>query len=156
MATPSWQVLHDLITRDIELSEQCLQLLNEERSALDSRDYTRFQQILSEKQPLLALLEQHSRDRSQQLADLGLTSDADALQTLQQQAPETARQWQQLTTLWQQCQEQNQRNSKAVQRTRLVVDQLLGILRGQQTAAPTYDQQGTTHSGGSGRSIGSA
>lgn len=156
MTHPGWQAVADLIDQDISLSQQFVSLLQGEREALDQRDYQRFQQLLAEKQPLLALLEQHSQQRKQQLQAMGLETEAATLELLQQQSPATADKWRQLEKLWLQCQQLNNDNQQAVQRTQKTVQQLLGILRGKDTSTQTYDQQGSTRNSGGGRSISNA
>ena len=63
--------LLDLFTRDIGTAEQLLELIDSEFQVLGDRDLPRLQTILTEKLPLLGLLDQHGRERSQLLTSLG-------------------------------------------------------------------------------------
>ena len=56
--------LLDLFTNDIGTAEQLLELIDSEFQALTERDLPRLDSLLSEKQPLLALLQQHGNERS--------------------------------------------------------------------------------------------
>ena len=51
--------LLDLFTNDIGTAKQLLELIDSEFQALTERDLPRLDSLLSEKQPLLAVLQQH-------------------------------------------------------------------------------------------------
>ncbi|ERI52085.1 hypothetical protein N878_05365, partial [Pseudomonas sp. EGD-AK9] len=74
--------LLDLFTTDIGTAEQLLELIDAEFQALTERDLPRLDSLLSDKQPLLALLQQHGGERSRLLLAAGLSADRDGLGAL--------------------------------------------------------------------------
>jgi flagellar biosynthesis/type III secretory pathway chaperone len=77
------------------------------------------------------------------------------LEAAKQQAPVVSKAWSQLADIWQQCQEMNAVNERIAQRSRLVVNQLLDTLRGDQQQK-IYTANGDTQQSGLGRRISSA
>jgi flagella synthesis protein FlgN len=158
MATANeyWTQLEQTLLGDIPFTEQLLALLQQERSKLEQRQYDGYQQLISDKQLLLAQLEQHASERRQLLAAAGFEDEAAALVALDKQAPIIANAWRKLSEQWQQCQQLNEINERIAKRTRLVVGQILDILRGQNNQAKLYTKQGDARNSGGGRSITSA
>jgi flagella synthesis protein FlgN len=151
-----WLDLRTSFEKDFSINQQLLELLNREREALENRDYGTFQKIISDKLPLLKLLEQHSSSRQKQFKESGFNSEEEALMAAEQQAPEIAKLWRQLGEQWQQCQQLNQVNEKVAQRTKLVVGKLLDILRGENSQNKIYTPKGDTIGSATGRTITSA
>jgi flagellar biosynthesis protein FlgN len=67
--------LLDQLTDDIGIAGQLLELTDQEFTALSERDLAGLESILAKKQPLLALLGQHSTQRSQWLIGQQLSAD---------------------------------------------------------------------------------
>ena len=151
-----WAQLDNTFQQDIPATDQLLALLQRERKALEQRDYEEFQQIINDKQPLLALLQSHAATRQQLLTAAGFDSESNTLNAVQQQAPLVAKAWHTLSAQWARCQELNEVNERIAKRTRLVVGQILDLMRGQQGQARLYTDKGNTSSGGGGRTITSA
>lgn len=159
MTTPTahdWSLLDQLLQRDAVSSEQLLNLLLDERKALESRDYAQFEALVAPKKQLVEQLEQNQGIRQQHLRQLGFSTDIDALQAAQNRAPEVASRWQATAELWHECQTANQVNEQICRRTRLIVERTLDILRGQHEQSTTYDARGSAQRTGSGRTISSA
>lgn len=151
-----WNGLNTTFEQDIPATAQLLDLLQNERKALENRDYKEFQELIGQKQKVLALLENHSTIRQQLLHNAGFTDEASTLKAAEQQAPNIAKSWKKLGKQWANCQELNEINERIAKRTRLVVDQILDMLRGQNKQEKLYDVKGYTHNTSSGRSITSA
>jgi flagella synthesis protein FlgN len=151
-----WARLEATFKQDIPTTVELLDILQQERKALEERHYSDFQQILDSKHRLLMQLEDHAAARQQLLADAGLNDEPSTLTLAAQQAPGVANAWRKLGTQWTRCQELNEINERIARRTRLVVGQILDLLRGQQGEARLYTGQGQTRSNGAGRSITSA
>jgi flagellar biosynthesis/type III secretory pathway chaperone len=157
MPTPhDWSLLSQLLQRDAVSSTQLRDLLQEERKALETRDYALFETLIAPKQQLIGQLEQNHVVRQQHLRQMGFDSDSAALQAAHAQAPAVAEHWQAAAALWQECQSASQINDQICRRTRLVVERVLDVLRGQHSQSATYDASGIAQRGGSGRPIGSA
>jgi flagellar biosynthesis/type III secretory pathway chaperone len=151
-----WSLLNQLLQRDTANAEQLLSVLHEERSALESRNYTLFETLVVPKQQLIGQLEQNLAVRQQHLRQLGFHNDGDALTAARKHAPAVAKCWHTAADLWQQCQTASQVNEQICRRTRLVVERVLDVLRGQHSQSATYDASGAAERTGSGRTISSA
>ncbi|MCU1715787.1 flagella synthesis protein FlgN [Pseudomonas sp. 5P_3.1_Bac2] len=137
--------LLELFTQDIGSAEQLLELIETEFQALNARDLSELQSILSAKIPLLALLEQHGKLRSQLLAKLNLSADRDGIcalaaqSSLGEQLLEAA---DQLHNLLEQCQSANLRNGRLIRTGQSSTSSMLNILRGSELPS-LYDSTGT-------------
>jgi flagella synthesis protein FlgN len=137
--------LLDLFTSDIGTAEQLLELIDNEFQALSERDLTRLDSLLSEKQPLLTLLQQHGSERSRLLQDAGLSADRDGLTALAGNSSvgdQLLERSEALSTLLQRCQEGNLRNGRLIRANQASVRSVLGILRGGETPG-LYDSRGS-------------
>lgn len=151
-----WTELHTVFNKDIPATAQLLTLLQNERKALETRNYEEFQDIIGKKQSLLTSLENHSQIRQQLLQNAGFKDEAATLKAADQHAPIVANAWRLLGEQWASCQELNEINERIASRTRLVVSQILDLLRGQNTKEKLYDGKGNTNNSSAGRSITSA
>jgi flagellar biosynthesis/type III secretory pathway chaperone len=151
-----WSLLHQLLQRDTTTSEQLHNLLLEERKALESRDYATFATLVTPKTQLVKQLEQNLTVRRQHLRQMGLNTDLDALQAARTSAPAVATCWESAAALWENCQNASQVNDQICQRTRLVVERTLDVLRGEHSQGATYNASGAAERSGSGRTISSA
>ena len=136
--------LLDLFTRDIGTAEQLLELIDSEFQALGERDLPRLQSILTEKLPLLGLLEQHGRERSQLLASLNLSPDRAGLQALAAQSSQgelLLERGDHLSNLLERCQTANLRNGRLIRSSQASANSMLNILRGNETPS-LYDSRG--------------
>jgi len=137
--------LLDLFTTDIGTAEQLLELIDAEFQALSERDLPRLDGLLNDKQPLLALLQQHGNERSRLLQSAGLTADRDGLNALaanSAQGEQLLARSEDLSNLLQRCQEANLRNGRLVRANQASVRSVLGILRGGETPG-LYDSRGS-------------
>ena len=151
-----WHQLAQSFKQDIPTTQTLLELLKKEKEALETRDYETFKQGIQRKAELLNQLETNASQRQQHLTEAGIADQDKALALLDQQAPMVASSWRNLASLWQQCQELNEVNDRIAKRTKLVVGQLLDILRGQNGHSHLYDAKGDAKTGNSGREITSA
>lgn len=135
-----------LFNDDIDSAEQLLELIDNEFQALGERDLVRLQSILENKQPLLALLDQHGQARSQLLLSLQLSADKAGLQALAErstQGAELLERGEQLHALLERCQAGNLRNGRLIRSSQASTSSILGILRGGETPS-LYDSRGST------------
>lgn len=136
--------LLDLFTRDIGTAEQLLELIDTEFQVLSDRDLPRLQSILTEKLPLLALLQQHGKERSQLLTNIGLSPDRAGLQALAAQSSQgelLLERGDQLNALLERCQTANLRNGRLIRSSQASANSMLNILRGNETPS-LYDSRG--------------
>jgi len=140
------QTLLDLFTQDIDAAGQLLELIDREFQALSERNLDQLQGLLDSKQPLLVLLDQHGRARTQLLQALQLSPDSQGLQQLAAQSslgPQLLTQAEQLGGLLQRCQEGNLRNGRLIRSSQASNQSVLRILRGNDTPN-LYDSRGST------------
>ena len=151
-----WSELDQSLQHDFSLGQQLRDVLEQERQTLENRQYEQFEQLLQGKQQLLAQLEQGGNARRQWLAKRGFADDASALRLVKLQAPAVAEQWQAAAEQWRDCQHANQVNEQICNRTRVVVERVLDILRGQPGQGSTYDAKGISKHMFNGRTISNA
>lgn len=137
--------LLDLLTADIGTAQRLLELLDSEFTALGERDLSRLDALLGDKQPLLALLQQHGSERSRLLQNAGLSADRDGLAELAARSEighELLARSDELSTQLQRCQEANLRNGRLIHANQASLGSVLGILRGGETPG-LYDSRGS-------------
>jgi flagella synthesis protein FlgN len=137
--------LLELFTLDIGTAEQLLELIDTELQALSDRDLPHLQNILTDKLPLLSVLDQHSKQRSQLLASLNLSADRAGLQSLAAQSSQgdlLLERGDELNTLLERCQAANLRNGRLIRSSQASAHSMLGILRGNETPS-LYDSRGS-------------
>ncbi|MGE8451341.1 MAG: flagellar protein FlgN, partial [Pseudomonadales bacterium] len=120
--------LLDLFIADIGTAEQLLELIDNEFQALTERDLPRLDTLLNEKQPLLALLQQHGNDRSRLLQSAGLSADQEGLSALAGKSSvgdQLLARSEELSTLLQRCQEANVRNGRLIRANQASVRSVL-------------------------------
>ena len=151
-----WSELQATFQEDIRATGQLEDVLVHERAALEHRDYKTFQALASQKHGLLGLLERHAVARQQRLQQAGFRYVCSTLHSADEEAPQVAQTWRELGEQWKHCQELNEVNERIAQRTRLVVNHMLDMLRGRQSQGNIYTQSGGTKSTGYGQRITSA
>jgi len=137
-------LLH-LFNDDIGTAQQLLELIDAEFQALSERDLPRLENILTNKQPLLAQLDRHGGERSRLLAGLQLSVDRAGLQALaarSAQGAELLARGDQLSALLERCQTANLRNGRLIRANQASIGSVLGILRGGETPG-LYDSRGS-------------
>jgi flagella synthesis protein FlgN len=137
--------LLELFTLDIGTADQLLELIDTEFQALSDRDLPHLQSILADKLPLMSVLDQHSKQRSQLLASLSLSADRTGLQTLAAQSSQgelLLERGDELNTLLERCQAANLRNGRLIRSSQASAQSMLGILRGNDTPS-LYDSRGS-------------
>lgn len=154
--SPDWSLFDQALQQDISHSEHLLTVLLNERKALETREYGNLEQLITEKKSWVDRLETNAAQRRQWLSQHSLNDDFAALNAVRQQAPEVAAHWEAAAAAWRECQTANQVNEQICRRTRLVVERVLDILRGQTAPATTYDASGQSQRSQKGRTISSA
>ncbi len=154
--TPNWSLFDYALQQDIAHGEQLLSILQQERLALESRDYNDLENLIARKKQLVEQLENNAAQRRRWLTQHGMSNDFAALDAAKMQAPDVVKRWEAAATIWRECQTANQVNDQICRRTRLVVENVLNILRGQNATAATYDAKGLSQRAQDGRVISNA
>ncbi|EXF45435.1 FlgN family protein [Pseudomonas sp. BAY1663] len=137
--------LLDQLTDDIGIAGQLLELTDQEFTALSERDLAGLESILAKKQPLLALLGQHSSQRSQWLIGQQLSADRAGLEALAARSEKGAailEQAQLLEATLEACRSANERNGRLIRANQSAVGDMLGILQGKNETPSLYDNRG--------------
>lgn len=151
-----WSLFDQALQHGIAHSEQLIAVLQLERKALETRDYANLETLIGQKKSWVEALEKNATERKNWLSTNGLPNDFDALVAVKEQAPTVAIHWETAASLWRECQTANQLNEQICRRTRLVVERVLDILRGQHAQSATYDAKGVSQRGQPGRTISNA
>ena len=141
------EALLQQLNGDIDIAQQLLELAEQEFQALSERDLAKLEGILSQTQPLLALLGQHGGLRSQWLSEQGLSSDRAGLQQLAAKSALGTRILEQadsLETALNACRAANERNGRLIRANRAAVGSMLEILQGSNATPDLYDNRGGT------------
>ncbi len=135
------------LTDDIGTARQLLELSHAEYQALAERNLAELEQLLSQKQALLALLTQHGSLRSQALADAQLSADRSGLEAYAKRStvgPAILTQASELEATLEACRAANERNGKLIRANRTAVGTLLQVLHGGNQTPDLYDRRGAT------------
>jgi len=143
------------------LLESLVSVLEQENDALKSNNSTQLESVVQTKVELLQAIEANAMERSECLSSLGHTPDDSGINTWLQQLNEKGRSeqkinWLTLKNTLESCKNANAVNGKIVHRSQRQVEQLLGIMRGQQHNQKIYDQSGGQSAVLSNRSIAQA
>jgi flagella synthesis protein FlgN len=143
------RTLLSTIEAEVDTARSLLDALESELQALNARDASSLEKIIAEKDQLVSRLNQLGHQRDQLLSSLGYTTDRQGLDACiahydQQQS--IGKTWEELMSLVETCQRQNQVNSGIVQLNQQQVVQALQILRGEKDNADIYDPNGRRHS----------
>lgn len=137
--------LYTQLQEDIGHAQQLLALIESEHQALLARDLATLESLIDQKQPTLALLAQHTTERSLHLKQQGYSTDRDGLVAMSHALNLDGKMIEaadQLATLIEQCRNANERNGSLVRSNQAATGKVLGLLRG--TEAPNlYDQKGS-------------
>lgn len=140
------QVLQQLID-DIGTARTLLELTDREYQALAERDLAGLEQLLSQKQALLALLGQHGTQRSQTLNQANLSADREGLVAFAAASAAGAdilARAEELDAILQACRAANERNGRLIRANRSAVGSMLQVLQGSSQTPSLYDRRGTT------------
>ena len=138
------EVLQQL-TDDIGIAGKLLELTNAEYQALAERNLAGLEQLLTQKQTLLALLGQHGTLRSQTLANAQLSADRNGLAVFaarSSQGEQILAQAEKLDELLEACRSANERNGKLIRANQSAVGSMLRVLQGSNQTPDLYDRRG--------------
>ncbi len=137
-------LLQQLI-EDIGTAQRLLELTDAEYQSLAERDLANLEQLLTQKQALLALLGQHGSLRSQALIRAGLNADRTGLQSFAASSAAGAdilKQAERLDTILDACRSANERNGKLIRANQRAVGSMLQILQSSNQTLGLYDRRG--------------
>ena len=139
------ELLQQLID-DIGTARTLRELTDAEYLALAERNLGGLEQLLTQKQALLALLGQHGTLRSQALARAQLSSDRNGLEQFaagSEIGDDILTQAEQLEDILEDCRNANERNGKLIRANQSAVGTMLQVLQGTTQTPGLYDRRGT-------------
>lgn len=138
--------IEQFIEQDFSAAEQLLQLLQQERQALESRDREALQRTLEAKLNPMQILERNAQQRAQLLTGNGYSNNNSGwLRFLaDRKQHRLIPRWQQVTDLVKQGKEANEINGKLIARSRQTLEKVLSLLRGQTNTPSLYTNAGKT------------
>lgn len=153
------ETLQQHIRQDVSACRNLLQLLEQEREALQTRDVEKLEDVIQNKSANLLHLEQSARQRSVWVAEQRKPNEK--AETVWQTLiaitkPEAQREWAEFRTLLRECQEQNEINGKLLARNQQVFSRLLAIVRGRDENDPLYNEKGGRGAGYNFQKLGEA
>lgn len=140
------ELLQQLV-EDIGSARKLLELTDAEYQFLAERNLAGLEQMLTQKQALLALLSQHGAMRSQTLAKAQLSADRNGLLAFAaafSTGEEIVAQAIQLDELLEACRNANERNGKLIRANQSAVGSMLKVLQGTSQTPDLYDRRGST------------
>lgn len=138
------ELLQQLVD-DIGTARKLLELTNAEYQALAERNLPGLEQLLTQKQALLALLGQHGSLRSQTLVKAKLSADRNGLRAFAAGSAvgkEILSQAEQLDGILEFCRNSNERNGKLIRANQTAVGGMLQVLQGSNQTPDLYDRRG--------------
>lgn len=154
--------LQKILEKDRSRLDALVTLLLEEKTCLEKRDLEQLNNLLQQKQTLLANIERDDRTRRQLLAKAGLPEEQSSLPRLRKLLtgrPEHAALAELVESIearLETCRELTETNSIIVHRSRINTQRALGILRGPATLNNLYTSHGSTAGNSEKRDLGSA
>ncbi|WP_417779650.1 flagella synthesis protein FlgN [Stutzerimonas xanthomarina] len=139
------ELLQQLID-DIGTAQTLREVADAEHLALAERNLGELEQLLTQKQALLALLSQHGTLRSQALAKAQLSSDRNGLAQFaaaSEIGDEILAQAEQLERVLEECRKANERNGRLIRANQSAVGTMLQVLQGTTQTPDLYDRRGT-------------
>ena len=139
------EVLQQL-AEDVGTAQKLLELMDAEYLALAERNLVGLETLLTQKQSLLALLEQHGALRSQTLANAQLSIDQNGLAAFAAASavgPDILEQARQLDEALDACRVANERNGQQIRNNQNTVSGMLTVLQGSNQATDLYDRRGS-------------
>lgn len=143
MANPlNIEQFETLIQEGVQLLESLHTLLDSELFALESRDMQQIQALNNNKQELLLQFDRNNQHRAIWLKENGYDNNKTAINALLESTQQLNEQWHTLESALHNTAQANQRNEQVLTRHLQQVNQLLGLLRGQQPSNTLYTASG--------------
>lgn len=142
------QKIAKLLRQETALCSALITALNEERHALEKRDFDAFNQSVQDKQQCATDLDAVEKVLFQLLATAGFSENRSGfhqfLEVLQSEEDPLAIHalWDELHMLMTDCRKQNQINGQIINVSMVATQQTLNILNGRDLHSTTYDQSG--------------
>ena len=147
-----------LLKKDLNKSDQLLQFLEAEKSAIEKRDFDSYNALSNNKKQLLIEIESMERERHAVMADMGFSVDKAGFESFLTQVPSNWRArfealWNSLTDKLQRCRALNQVNGKILLHAQIATERLMQMLQGVNSNQTVYHANGRTSQTGKNRCL---
>ncbi|MBV1788848.1 flagellar protein FlgN [Marinobacterium sp. D7] len=147
---PNPDQLHPLVEQGVELLRELQKRLQEERSALESRDLEALQRATSSKESLLAAVQENFTARHNLLSSHGVELSAEGWEQYLNSLPQAhalklSEQWQALSETLEQVQQESRVNQQIILRGQESTERLLNMLQGKNQKSQLYGSSGKSN-----------
>ena len=158
------QTVSQQVEQDLNCCESLLDLLQQEREALQNRELDQLETIIDQKAEHLGTLERSAQIRArwiQKYHQSPTEADQDTAETVWQRSltkidPQLLSRWETLKGLIKRCRDENEVNGRALSRNQQTFGKLLNIMRGQVSQGVTYTASGGQNGNMNSSSLGEA
>jgi len=149
------KAIQNALDLDLRESRQLLQLLQDEQTAMQTRDRERLADVVKAKTDCMNRIEQQANARYQLLTANGRTVDEAEWKSLveSQRDPHIQKTWQDLLTTVEECRHSNEVSGRLINRGQQTMHYLLSVIRGQLNPPTLYNQRGAAESHQDGHSV---
>lgn len=144
MASYTLDTIREMISKDLTISEELLNLLEQETPSLRERNFDAVKDILFNKAPLLDQLKKHADLRKEWLLSLYKIADESHWKTFISSFndPDILQQWEAVNDNIKRCKDINDSNGVMVTRGKKTYSRLLKILKGDTEQDGLYTAKG--------------
>lgn len=140
------QLLHAM-EQDLALARQLRTLLQEEKTRLEQRQYTAYQQAVKDKTQVLLQLDQTDNERKALMQSMGLSADRKGFAQLLNHVPASWKEkftatWDALSETMNSCARLNKINGKILAHSQTTMERLMQVIRGTHNQPGIYQANG--------------
>lgn len=141
------QQLLQTMEQDLVLATRLNQLLREERTYLEQRQFPAYQKVVKEKTQLLLELDQTDNERKDLMASMGFSADRQGFMAFMDFVPASWKDkfrhtWEGLSATMNTCARLNKVNGKILAHSHNTMERLMQVIRGTQHQTAVYQADG--------------
>ncbi|MGS2717507.1 flagella synthesis protein FlgN [Eionea flava] len=144
----SLEAMKIMVKKDQLISQQLMNLLEQERRLLKQKNYDSLNELLTKKNPLIDQLKNHADIRRQWLQSLYKVADESYWREFVESfgLPELSQQWHDVNETIEKCKLLNDTNGLLITRGQKTYEQLIFLLKGGNRQADVYTAKGSKQS----------
>lgn len=144
----SLEAMKIMVEKDQLISQQLMNLLDQERQLLKQKSYDSLDELLKQKNPLIEQLKNHADIRRQWLQSLYKVADESYWREFVESfgLPELSKQWSEVNETIEKCKSLNDTNGLLITRGQKTYEQLIFLLKGGNRQSDVYTAKGSKQS----------
>lgn len=151
----------ELLKTDLAKTDQLVQYLEAEKSAIQERDFDSYTSLLSKKKHLLIEIESIDRNRQALMVEMGFPGDKEGFHNFLNHVPSAWKTkfedlWNALATTLNRCKDLNQINGKILLHAQIATDRLMQMIKGVSPNETVYRANGRKSQGANQRMLATA